>query len=66
MLKQVWVRVMPSLDPAMVGKEIVSKPGVSPRRLFTSVPELVELTSNIVRMINNGDLIEVEPPTGEE
>ncbi len=65
-MKQIWVRAAPSGDPALVGKEIVSKPEPGPRRLFTSVPELVDFTPQIMRMLSHGDLIEVEAPEGKE
>jgi hypothetical protein len=65
-VKQIWVRAAPSGDPALIGKEIVSKPEPGPRRLFTSTPELVDLTPQIMRMLAHGDLIEVDAPAPAE
>ncbi len=63
--RQIWVRAAPSTEPALVGKEIVSKLEAGPRRLFTATPELVELTPVIHRMLHTGDLIEVAGPEEE-
>ena len=59
-MKQIWVATKPG--------QIVSKPDAGPRRLFTEAPELVDLTSAIMRMLQQGDLVEVDPPalSGEE
>lgn len=53
-VRTIWVKTPPG--------QIVSKPEPGPRRLFTETPEEVELTSAIMRMLQQGDLVEVPAP----
>lgn len=63
----IWVKVPPSEDPALRGKEICRKPGLGGvKRYFTAEPEAVEETPEIARLLLHGSLIKVDDPQAKE
>jgi hypothetical protein len=59
---KIWVKVPPSQDPALLGKERRRKPGGGPARFFTGKAEEVEEGPAITRLILTGDLIKADGP----
>lgn len=53
-MRLIWVAPPPG--------QICSKPESGPRRLFDANGEQVEETAQILRLLHQGDLIEVQPP----
>lgn len=63
-MEQITVKVPPHADPTLAGRARVRKPW-QPDRWFSEVPEVVERTPDIVRMLLRGDLVEVPAPAPE-
>lgn len=58
---KIWVAAAPHSDPRLAGKARVRKPWQRDR-FFTEVPTEVKKTSDVIRMLIRGDLVEVGEP----
>lgn len=63
-MRRIWVKATASPDPALAGKARVRRID-QPAVAFTEVPECVERTRAIERMLLSGDIEETTPPQSE-
>lgn len=60
--EKIWVKVAPSSDEALRGLEQVRMPWNKEAKI-TNKPVELDKNPDVIRMLNLGDIIEVEKPT---
>ena len=60
-IRKIWVQAKPHSDPVLKGMAQVRKLWAI-NRMFTEKPEEVTVTHGVIRMLKNGDIIEVKTP----